>query len=248
MKIVYAMWLRELKKYARNRGRVIGALGQPLLFLLGFGYGFGAVFRAAGKGDYIQFLAPGIIGISIISGSTFNGISLIWDRQFGFLKETLVAPVPRLATMLGRTLGGATTSALQGSIVFAVTFAVGFHPATWAYVPAAMLVMVLIGVVFASMGLMVGSLLADGQGFQQIMNFVLMPVFFLSGALFPLQTMPTVMHWVARINPITYGVDALRVLLIDGGDFSLSLDLSALAIFAALFLALGSRFFERMQI
>lgn len=248
MNVIYIMWLRELKKFLRNRSRVIGALGQPLLFLLAFGYGFGAVFRAAGQGDYIQFLAPGIIGMSIIFGSIFNGMSLIWDRQFGFLKETLVAPVPRVATMFGRTLGGATTSALQGCVVLVVTFAAGFRPETWAFVPAAMLVMVLMGLVFSSLGLMFGSLLSDMQGFQLIMNFMVMPLFFLSGALFPLQGVPTAMLWIARVDPVAYGIDAMRILLIDRGEFSLPLDLAVMALFAAVFLTLGSRFFSRMQV
>ena len=236
MSTVYIMWLRELKKFFRNRSRVIGALGQPLLFLLAFGYGFGAVFRAAGQGNYIQFLAPGIIGMSIIFGSIFNGMSLIWDRQFGFLKETLVAPVPRFAIMFGRTLGGATTAALQGCVVLAITFV------------AAILVMVLMGLVFAALGLMFGSLLTDMQGFQLIMNFMVMPLFFLSGALFPLNGVPTVMLWIARLDPVAYGVDAMRILLIGQGQFNLTLDLAVMALFAAIFLALGSRFFAKIQI
>jgi ABC-2 type transport system permease protein len=248
MKTAYIMWLRELKKFFRNRSRVIGALGQPLLFLLAFGYGFGAVFRAAGQGDYIQFLAPGVIGMSIIFGSIFNGMSLIWDRQFGFLKETLVAPVSRFSIMFGRTLGGATTAALQGCVVLLVTFVAGFHPENWLLVPFALLVMVLMGFVFAALGLMFGSLLSDMQGFQLIMNFMVMPLFFLSGALFPLTGIPTVMQWIARFDPVSYGVDAMRILLVDRGEFSLALDLSVMVAVAILFLALGSRFFSKIQI
>jgi len=248
MKTAYIMWLRELKKFFRNRSRVIGALGQPLLFLLAFGYGFGAVFRAAGQGDYIQFLAPGVIGMSIIFGSIFNGMSLIWDRQFGFLKETLVAPVSRFSIMFGRTLGGATTAALQGCVVLLVTFVAGFHPENWLLVPFALLVMVLMGFVFAALGLMFGSLLSDMQGFQLIMNFMVMPLFFLSGALFPLTGIPTVMQWIARFDPVSYGVDAMRILLVNRGEFSLALDLSVMVAVALLFLALGSRFFSKIQI
>lgn len=248
MNTVYVMWLRELKKFYRNRSRVIGALGQPILFLMAFGYGFGAMFRAAGEGDYIQFLAPGVIGMSIIFGSIFNGMSLIWDRQFGFLKETLVAPVSRFAIMFGRTLGGATTAAMQGCVVLAVTFVAGFRPESWALIPAAILVMILIGLVFASLGLMFGSLLADMQGFQLIMNFIVMPLFFLSGALFPLKDTPMVMQWIAGVDPVSYGIDAMRILLIDQGHFSLALDLAVMVLVAVAFVALGSRFFSRIQI
>ena len=248
MKTVYIMWLRELKKFARNRSRVIGALGQPLLFLLAFGYGFGAMFRAAGQGDYIQFLAPGVIGMSIIFGSVFNGMALIWDRQFGFLKETLVAPVSRFSIMFGRTLGGATTAALQGCVVLVVTFAAGFHPENWLMVPAAILVMVLMGLVFSALGLMIGSLLTDMQGFPLIMNFLVMPLFFLSGALFPLNNVPAALLWIARFDPVSYCIDAMRILLIDQGHFGLGLDLAVMALVAIGFTALGSRFFSRIQI
>ena len=248
MKTVYIMWLRELKKFARNRSRVIGALGQPLLFLLAFGYGFGAMFRAAGQGDYIQFLAPGVIGMSIIFGSVFNGMALIWDRQFGFLKETLVAPVSRFSIMFGRTLGGATTAALQGCVVLVVTFAAGFHPENWLMVPAAILVMVLMGLVFSALGLMIGSLLTDMQGFPLIMNFLVMPLFFLSGALFPLNNVPAALLWIARFDPVSYCIDAMRILLIDQGHFGLGLDIAVMALVAIGFTALGSRFFSRIQI
>ena len=116
------MWLREVKKFSRSRSQIIGALGQPLFYLLALGYGLGSVFQAAGQGNYINFLVPGIIGMTIIFTSIFNGMSIIWDRQFGFLKETLVAPVPRFAIMLGRTLGGATVATAQGCIVLILTF------------------------------------------------------------------------------------------------------------------------------
>src|SRR4029077_271302 len=122
---IYVMWLGEVKKFLRSRSRIVGALGQPLFYLLALGYGLGSVFSAAGQGDYIEFLVPGVISMSIIFSAIFNGMAVIWDRQFGFLKETLVAPVPRIAIMLGRTLGGATVSTAQGCIVLALTFFFG---------------------------------------------------------------------------------------------------------------------------
>jgi ABC-2 type transport system permease protein len=247
VKAIYIMWLREVKKFFRSRSRVIGALGQPILFLVAFGYGFGAVFKAAGQGSYIQFLAPGIIGMSIIFSSVFNGMSVIWDRQFGFLKETLVAPVPRFNVMLGRTLGGATTSALQGCIVLVITFFVGFHPFNWAYVPLAIIVMLLIATLFSSMGIMIASLLSDMQGFQLIMNFLVMPLFFLSGSLFPLHGVPKALAVVATCDPLSYGIDAIRALLINASHFGLMLDFSVLLFFSGVFLALGSYFFSKIQ-
>src|ERR1035437_6379757 len=141
MKTIYILWLRQLKRYFRSKSRMIGSLGQPLLFLLSLGYGFGPIFQKAGQGNYIQFLAPGIIGMSIIFTSIFSGIEIIWDRQFGFLKETLVAPVSRFSIMLGRTLGGATVATFQGVIVFLISMIAGFRPTSWTLVPVAILVM-----------------------------------------------------------------------------------------------------------
>src|SRR6266545_5378669 len=121
--VIYALWLRQIKRYFRSRSRIIGSLGQPLLFLLALGFGFGPVFQRAGQGNYIQFLAPGVIAMTVLFTSIFSGIELIWDRQFGFLKETLVAPVPRILIMVGRTLGGATVGLIQGLIVVAICLA-----------------------------------------------------------------------------------------------------------------------------
>lgn len=241
------MWLREVKKYFRSRSRIIGSLGQPVLFLVALGYGFGSIFQAAGQGNYIQFLVPGIIGMTIIFSSIFNGMSVIWDRQFGFLKETLVAPVPRLSIMLGRTLGGATTAALQGAIVLVLTFFFGFHPDSWLMIVPAILVMFLIATLFSSLGIMVASLLSDMQGFQLIMNFLVMPLFFLSGSLFPLQNVPKALEIVARFDPLSYGIDAMRALLINTTHFGLGLDIVILLIFTVIFLALGSYFFSKIQ-
>src|SRR5206468_11839090 len=127
MNAIYILWLRGLKRYVRSRPRIIAALGQPLLFLLGFGFGFGPIFQRAGQGSYIQFLAPGVMAMTILFTAIFSGIELIWDRQFGFLKETLVAPVPRLIIMIGRTLGGATVAVMQGLIVALICAVAGFR-------------------------------------------------------------------------------------------------------------------------
>src|SRR5215813_6423786 len=118
MSAIYILWLRQFKRYVRSKPRIVASLGQPLLFLLALGFGFGPIFQRAGQGSYIQFLAPGVIGMSILFTAIFSGIELIWDRQFGFLKETLVAPVPRILIMAGRTLGGATVAMIQGLLVF----------------------------------------------------------------------------------------------------------------------------------
>lgn len=248
MRTIYIMWLREVKKFMRSRSRIVGALGQPIFYLLALGYGLGSVFSAAGQGNYIEFLVPGIIGMTIIFTSIFNGMAVIWDRQFGFLKETLVAPVPRIAVMLGRTVGGATVATAQGVIVFILTLFFGFHPYSWALVVPAFLIMFLIATLFSALGIAVASLLSDMQGFQLIMNFLVMPMFFLSGSLFPLNNVPWLLGLIAQVDPLSYGVDALRTLLINVTHFGLALDIGVLAVITILFLGLGSYFFSKIEV
>src|SRR5947208_2223416 len=171
MNVVYILWLREVKKYLRSRTQMIASLGSPLMYLGVLGFGLGPVFRKAGEGSYLQFIAPGIIGMTILFTSTFSGMALLWDRQFGFLKETLVAPVPRLTIKIGRTLGGATVALFQGLLIFLVTLIAGFRPTSLLAVPVAVLVMALVALVFSAMGTIIGSSLKEMQGFQIIMNF-----------------------------------------------------------------------------
>ena len=248
MKKIYILWLRQIKRYLRSRSRIIGSLAQPLLFLLALGYGFGSIFQKAGQGNYLNFLAPGIIGMSIIFTAIFSGIEIIWDRQFGFLKEMMVAPMSRLNIMIGRTLGGATVATMQGIIVMAISFLFGFHIYSWGGILPAILVMFLVALLFTSLGTMIASLLDDMQGFQLIMNFLIMPLFFLSGALFPLQNLPKTLAIIARLDPLSYGIDAFRILLINSGHYGLGIDIAVLGIITAIFLWLGSYFFKRIQI
>ncbi len=248
MSTIYILWLRQLKRYVRSRSRIIGSLGQPILFLLSLGYGFGPIFQRAGQGNYLEFLAPGIIGMSIIFTSIFSGMEIIWDRQFGFLKETLVAPVSRFNIMIGRTLGGATVATFQGIIVFVIAVIAGFRPYHWGMVPGAILMMLLVSLLFTALGTAVASLLEDMQGFQLIINFLVMPMFFLSGALFPLQGLPAAIDIIARIDPLSYGVDGFRALLVNTSHFGLVQDIGILGIVTAAFLLIGSYFFSRIQV
>jgi len=249
MSAIYILWIRQLKRYVRSRARIVGSLGQPLLFLLGFGLGFGPVFQKAGHGSYMQFLAPGVIGMSILFTAIFSGIELIWDRQFGFLKEVLVAPVPRLTIMIGRTLGGATVAMMQGIIVLLICLLTGFRPASLAALPLALLYMALIAVMFTALGTAIASGLSDFQGFQLVMNFLVMPTFFLSGALFPLNGIPKALAVVAAVDPLSYGVDGMRGALLGGGyHFGAGTDLLVMSLVAAALLALGSYLFSRVQL
>jgi ABC-2 type transport system permease protein len=248
MNKIYILWLRQLKRYVRSRSRIIGALAQPLLYLLALGYGLGAVFRQAGQGNYLHFLAPGVIGMSIIFTAIFSGMEVIWDRQFGFLKETLVAPMPRFNIMLGRTLGGATVATLQGIIVMVISLVAGFRPNDFGAMLAVIPFMFLVALMFTALGTAIASVLNDMQGFQLIINFLVMPMFFLSGALYPLNGLPTALAIVAKLNPLSYGVDAFRDLLIGVGHYGLTVDAVVLVGLSAVFLIAGSRFFSRVEV
>ncbi len=245
---IYILWLRQIKRYLRSKSRILGSLAQPLLFLLAMGYGFGSVFQKAGQGNYINFLAPGIIGMSIIFTSVFTGIEIIWDRQFGFLKEMMVAPMSRLNIMIGRTMGGATVATMQGIIVLMLSMLFGFHPYSFIGVLLTIPVMFLVALLFTALGTMIASLLDDMQGFQLIMNFLIMPLFFLSGALFPLEGLPKVMSIITKLDPLSYGVDAFRYLLINSSHYDIGLDIAVLSIITGFFLLLGGYFFKKIQI
>ena len=248
MNAIYILWLREPKRYSRSRAQVVASLGQPLLYLLVLGFGLGPIFQKAGNGSYLQFMAPGVVGMSVLFTSVFSGIGLLWDRQFGFLKETLVAPVPRVVVMIGKTLGGATVATLQGLIVLTVCLIAGFRPVNWATVPLALVFMILTAIVFAGLGMAIGSMLQDMQGFQLIMNFLVMPIFFLSGALFPLKDLPSVLSFVTRIDPLSYGIDGLRSVLIGTSQFEPMLSIAVLGCCALLFVAFGGYSFSKIQI
>jgi ABC-2 type transport system permease protein len=245
---IYILWLRELKRYSRSRAQIVASLGQPLLYLLALGFGLGPVFEKAGQGSYLQFVAPGVIGMSVLFSSIFSGIGLLWDRQFGFLKETLVAPVPRLHIMIGRTLGGATVSMIQGLLVIGICILTGFRPLYLSSLPLAIMFMALISIVFAALGTTIGSRLQNMQGFQLIMNFLVMPIYFLSGALYPLNNLPAGLVVATRIDPLTYGIDGLRGAFIGVSHFGARTDAAVLSAVAAVFLALGAYSFSKIQI
>jgi ABC-2 type transport system permease protein len=248
MNAIYILWLRSLKHFVRSKAQIVSSLGQPLLYLLALGFGLGPVFQRAGQGNYIQFIAPGVITMTVLFSAMFSGIGLIWDRQFGFLKETLVAPVPRLAVMLGRTLGGATVALLQGLLVLVLCMAVGFRPASVAAVPESIAYMALIAIVFCALGTALGSRLENMQAFPMVSSFVMMPMYFLSGALYPLSGLPGAMKVVTAANPLTYGVDGVRGALIGAWHFGAGIDLIVLLGVGGLFVAFGAWSFSRIQL
>jgi ABC-2 type transport system permease protein len=248
MRAVYVLCVRQLKRYVRSPARIVGSLGQPVVFLVALGFGLGSIFKRAGAGNYFDFVAPGIIAMGIMFTAVFSGIEIIWDRQFGFLKETLVAPVSRLEIVLGRVLGGAIVAMLQGFAVFIVCIAFGFRIHNWALLPVALVFMFLISLLFTSIGTAIGSVLQDMQGFPLVMNFLVMPLFFFSDALFPMKGLPKILEGALRLNPVTYGVDGLRGAFSSAFAFSIITDFTVLIVLSAVLLSIGSYLFSKIQL
>jgi len=242
------MWLRQIKRYFRSKSRMFGSLAQPILFLVALGFGFGPIFQKAGGGNYMEFLAPGIIAMSILFTAMFNGIDVIWDRQFGFLKETLVAPVSRYKIMIGRTLGGATVAMIQGLLVFIISLFIGFRVTNPYMILLAFVFMFLIAMLFTALGTAIASRLEDMQGFPLIMNFIIMPLFFLSGALFPLDSLPDALKLVTQLNPLSYGVDGIRGALTGTYSLGFSADLTVLLVLTFIITLIGSYLFSKVEV
>jgi len=252
MNAIYILWLRELKRYTRSRAQIVASLGQPMLYLLVLGFGLNPVFKRAGYGSYFQFIAPGVIGMSVLFSSIFSGLGLLWDRQFGFLKETLVAPVPRIQIMIGRTLGGSTVAVIQGLLVLTICLVSGFRPASYSTIPLAIGFMVLIALLFAALGVVFGSSLQDMQGMQLIMNFIVLPIYFLSGAMFPLTDQGKILGFVTALDPLSYGVDGMRSVLLSSTffrpAFGPALDLAVLVVVGTILLIFGAYRFSKIEI
>lgn len=199
-------------RYWRVKTRLVSSLAMPLLWLVFFGSGMKSTLTMNGGGadfDFLQFLFPGVIGMSILFTSIFSVMSIVLDRQFGFLKEVLVAPVSRSSIALGKILGGSTTAMIQGTVMLFLAPLVGIKLSV-GLVLALIPVMFLAAVSLTSIGLVVASRMKTTEGFQMIMNFLMMPMFFLSGALFPLNDLPGWMEFLAKINPASYAVDLIR--------------------------------------
>ena len=248
MTAVYTVWLRNIKRYFRSKSRIIGSLAQPLLFLLVLGFGLGSIIVSSSGGvNYLKFITPGIITMSVLFTSIFSGIQIIWDRQFGFLKETLVAPVSRVSIMIGQTLGGASTAIIQGLILFVISIFIGGLSIS-SGILIALLFMVLIGIGFTAAGIAVASRMRDMQGFQLIMNFVIMPLFFLSGALFPLTNAPPVLKTITYLNPLTYGVEGVRYGILGVSSINPVISLAVMGGFSLLMIVLGAYSFRKMKL
>jgi len=250
MQAIYVLWLREMKRYVRARSRVVGSLGMPFFFLLFLGTGF-KNFRPQSVPehiDYLNFLAPGMLAIVLQFGSMFTGMAILWDRQFGFLKEIMVAPVSRVAIVLGRTLGGMTTALMQGFLFIGVALIAGLKISGLSAFLLTPLFMIFIAGAFVNLGLAMASLMRDMQGFSIVMNFIMVPLFLLSGAMFPVEQFPAWVQVFSYVDPLFYGVDGLRYCMIGMSQFSPMVDCAVLFSFCTFMIGLGAYLFSRVDV
>jgi len=246
---VYTMWLREMLRFSRSSSRIVGSLSTPIFFLIILGSGFSSGLQVRGGGTLDKsFLAPGLIGMAILFSSLFGGVSIIWDREFGFLKEILIAPVNRFFVSLGKAIGGVTTSMIQGTLILIIAWFIGVRYVSFAGVLASIGVMFMIGIGFIGLGIALASKIDSHEGFQMVMSFLTMPLVLLSGAFFPISNLPAWLNALIYANPLTYGVEALRCCLFGESTVPISLSLVVITLFAILMIALGGRLFGKMRV
>ncbi len=247
---IYVIVARELKKFIRERSRLLSTVARPLLWLFLVGGGLSRIVPARDGMDYLQFVFPGILGMTILFSSIFSAISIIWDKEFGYMKEILAAPVSRFSIVIGKALSGTIVSTIQAFIVLLLFPFLGLHLG----------VIQIIGVIFVSLilsftittvGILIATFYESFESFSIIMNFIVMPMFFLSGAMYPVKLLPEVLKFLAKINPLTYGVDALKNVIfpdIQGAmsaDFPLFMDMGVIFFVAVLFMFVGTKSFAR---
>jgi ABC-2 type transport system permease protein len=244
---IYGIWLRDLKKFWRERSRLWGGIARPILWLLILGSSLrGAVSTSSlnGAADYQQYIFPGVIGLTLVFSALQSAMSIIWDREFGFLKEVLAAPVPRLSIILGKVFGGATQATLQGAItmLFAPLIGLWLSPLT---IVALLCMMFVVGAALTALGVVIASKMSSFEGFGTISNFVVMPMYFLSGAIYPTSSVPAWIKPLIVINPLSYGVDALRHITVGAGSFPFLIDLGFLLVFASVMVAVALPLFNK---
>jgi len=251
---IYVLWLRDMKWFLRAKSRVISSIATPFLWFAIIGVGLNSMFQPEAR--YLEFMAPGIVGMTLLFSSTMSGISVIWDKQFGFMKEILVAPVSRIHIMIGKVLGGMTTAMLQGALLllaiglFQVIGLVDIRTPGVVQLLQIVVFMVLISVSFVSIGLALASVIKDPVAFPVVINFLIMPIFFLSGALYPIGTgaLPSWLSSLARVNPLAYGIDGLRwAIYPERAQFSLWLDFGVMLAFSSVMIILGGYLFRKIS-
>jgi ABC-2 type transport system permease protein len=245
---VYTLWLREILRFRRSKSRIIGSLATPLFFLIILGTAFNSSFQMRGGGETnIGFLAPGIIGMSILFSSLMGGVSILWDREFGFLKEILIAPVPRFFVALGKALGGVTTAMIQGTLIMLVAFILGVKYQSYQGMAVSIGVMLLIGLGFIGLGISLASQIESHEGFQMIMTFITMPVLLLSGAFFRIGDLPAWLKTLAYLDPLTYGIMMLRYTLMGETEIPIIICFTVMVLFAIATIGMGGYMFSKAK-
>jgi len=241
---ICAIWLRDTKAMFRERSRIFGSIMRPILWLIIMGNGLRPAMQNATGIEYTKFIFPGVVGMTLIFTSIHSATSIIWDREFGFLREVMVAPLHRSAIVIGKALGGSTQATIQGLITLAFAPLVGLWP-TPLQILRIILLMLLISFSLTSLGILIASRMSSFEGFGSISNFVVMPLYFLSGSIYPLNNLPLWLKALTAINPLSYGVDAMRGQIINVYHFSIYTDLMAVGGFGALMLALAIPMFNK---
>ncbi len=249
---VYVICLREFIKFFREKSRLLGTLARPVLWLFVVGNGMGSLIRPRAGFSYLQFIFPGMIGMTILFSSIFSSISIVWDREFGFMKEMLVAPISRISIVIGKAISGTLISVAQAIIILVLIPFLGIHITVLQFIEV-VAVSLLVSLCVTSLGILIAARLTSFDGFNIIMNFLVMPMLFLSGAMYPVTSMPRVLRQLTLINPLTYGVDAFKHVLLEnstpplGPEFSLSLDLFVVSGTAIVMLTLAALSFRKKE-
>lgn len=248
---VYVITVRDLKKFFRQRTRLIGMIARPLTWLFIIGTGLNQVIRGGLGVNYIQFILPGILGMTILFSAMFSSISIIWDREFGFMREILVTPVSRFSIALGKIVGGTLVSTIQGLIIMAAAPLIGIRFTIFEALLLVVFVMV-VSMCIAAIGVFIASLIKSFESFNIIMNFIVMPMFFLSGAMYPVSVLPRVMRWFIYLNPLSYGIDSFKhIMFVEfshfHSDFSLFADIVLMVVFTLMSTFLAAVAFNRQQ-
>jgi ABC-2 type transport system permease protein len=247
LEVVYALWRRDVVKFLRDRRQLVTSLTRPLLWLLAFGFGLRASVRLPVSGaDYVSFLVPGLAAMTVLFASMFAAISIVWEREFGFLKELLVAPVPRGVIVSAKILAGSTTALIETTMMLALSPLVGARFSPWGAL-ASLPVLIVFGMSVNALGIIVAARMKSFEGFGSVVNFVIQPVFFLSSALYPVAGLPHVLRAVVVLNPMSYAVDAVRGLCLGIHGFSLALDVGVVVGAALVLGGLATRAFRRME-
>src|SRR5262245_25281690 len=250
IEVIYALWRRDMVKFLRDRRSLVTSLVRPFLWLLAFGFGLRAAVRlpgAAGGTDFVSFLVPGLAAMTVLFSSMFAAISIVWEREFGFLKELLVAPIPRGSIVIAKLCAGSATATVEAGLMLALSPLVGarFSPLG---ALASLPILALFGMSVNALGIVVAARMKSFEGFGSVVNFVIQPIFFLSGALYPTDSAPRALRAIVLVNPMSYVVDAVRGLCIGHHSFPIALDIAVALAAALAFGALARRSFNKMEV